>query len=360
MRARALLMLAEGAHIETAADYERHLDLALAEAADDPGLHAWALATKATNTTAAAVSRIAEAERWALQALPYVARTGPEVERRVLYALGWARALRGGSIDELCERFRDASDAAFYIVHSPVRVARRRLVWRGQVKEARATLAGLLALADERGEPASYALARLHLCELELRAGEWDAASRRLDEWADSAERELLPFPMYERCHALLAAGRGVPAEAERWAASAASRAEAIGARWDWLEALRARGTAALLADDPASASESLRAVWAHCRREGVDDPGVFPVAPELVEALVELAELDEARAVTDRLAEPAEQQEHPWGLASAKRCGALLALASRREDDSAVVALGEAAQAYERWGCGLTPRARS
>ena len=41
--------------------------------------------------------------------------------------------------------------------------------------------------------------------------------------------------------------------------------------------------------------AESLREVWEHTMREGVDEPGVFPVAPELVEALVELGELDEA-----------------------------------------------------------------
>ena len=35
----------------------------------------------------------------------------------------------------------------------------------------RAALERLLELADERGEPSSYALQRLHVCELELRAG---------------------------------------------------------------------------------------------------------------------------------------------------------------------------------------------
>ena len=82
---------------------------------------------------------------------------------------------------------------------------------------------------------------------------------------------------MYERCRALLAAGRGLPDEAERWAAEAIARAEAIGVRWDWLEALRARGIAALLAHEPARAAESLRAVWEHTQREGVDEPGRVP-----------------------------------------------------------------------------------
>ena len=54
-------------------------------------------------------------------------------------------------------------------------------------------------------------------------------------------------------------------------------------------------------------------------------EPGAFPVAPDLVEALVEIGESKEARAVTDRLARLAKQQEHPWALATAKRCQAML-----------------------------------
>ena len=100
----------------------------------------------------------------------------------------------------------------------------------------------LLSIADERGEAGSYAFYRLHLCELALRAGAWEEASQLLDEWADSAEREFLLPPMYERCRALLAAGRGLPEEAEQWAGEAIARAQRIGVQWDWLEALRARG----------------------------------------------------------------------------------------------------------------------
>ena len=42
--------------------------------------------------------------------------------------------------------------------------------------------------------------------------------------------------------------------------------------------------------------SRACAAVWEHTQREGVEEPGAFPVAPELVEALVELGELDEAQ----------------------------------------------------------------
>ena len=70
-------------------------------------------------------------------------------------------------------------------------------------------------------------MVRLHLCELELRVGGWHAAADLLDEWAESSERMV--WPMYERCRALLAAGRGLPEDAEHWAAKVIARAEETG-----------------------------------------------------------------------------------------------------------------------------------
>src|SRR5262249_20367282 len=143
----------------------------------------------------------------------------------------------------------------------------------------------------------------------------------------------------------LLEAVRGRPEEAERWAAETLARSDETGARWDRLEALRASGTARLLAHDPASAVTSLREVWEHTQRGGVDEPGAFPVAPVLVEALVELGELGEARAVTVRLDELAHAQSHPWATAAAMQCQALVRLAGGPGDgDEAAVELLEQA----------------
>jgi len=350
-RARAWLLLSEGTGVRTLDEHEHHLDCALTECQGDPGITALVLAKKAGDAAATAISRIPRAEAWALEALSAGRHAGPELERLALHELGWVRSMRGQAIDDVCDRFRAVSDDAYYLAETPERVAGQRLVWRGEVVRARAALTRLLSLADERGEPISYAFQRLHLCELELRVGDWEAASRLLDEWAASWEGKLLIFPMYERCHALLAAGRGAPEEAEQWAAKAISAAEATGVRWDALEALRARGIAALLEHEPVRAVKALRAVWEHTRREGVDEPGVFPVAAELVEALVELGKLDTAQGVADRLGELAERQAHPWGLASAKRCGAVVRLASDTYDLEAAVALAAAAEQYRTLG---------
>ncbi len=184
---------------------------------------------------------------------------------------------------------------------------------------------------------------------LGLRAADWATVTRLLDEWAESADEELLVTPTYQRCRALVAAGRGLAGEAREWATPALEASEPLGFRWQVLESRRALGVAALRAHEPAVAAGHLRAVWDHTRRAGVDEPGAFPVAPELVAALVELGERGEAQAVTDRLRDLAEAQEHPWGLASAKRCAAVIQLASG--DESAAGALAQAAAAYEELG---------
>ncbi len=337
-RSRAYVLLTRG-EISGNDDIQRYLEQALAESGDDARSRAGVLAALAENVAAVRIERIEEAESWALEALTATGDAGPEVERLALYALAWTRTLRGRPIDDVCERFRTASPAAAYLAESPERIAGQRLVWRGELPAARGALTPLLAAADERGEPSSYAIQRLHVCELELRAGGWDVAEHLLDEWADSSDRELLHWPMYERCRALLAAGRGQREEARRWGVEALARARASGVRWDEFEAQRAVGIAEMLAGAPDAAAERFAVVWDHAERAGVEDPGVFPVAPELVEALAELGRLEEAEAVTHRLARLSEEQAHPWGLATAKRCASVVGLALRY-DESHVTAL--------------------
>ena len=308
----------------------------------------------ATDRAVLRVEQIAAAEATALAALPAARATGREAgreaEREVLQALAWGRSLRGHPIDDLCRQFDDVSDATYFLAASPHRIAGQRLVWRGETARAKDVFARLTALADERGESLSYVLFRLHVCENHLRAGDWDAAPEVMDDWEQSGDRRLLFAPMYERCRALLAAGRRHAEEAGRWAAETIARAETTGVRWDGLEARRARGIAALLAHEPERAAESLRIVWEQTEREGVEEPGVFPVAPDLVEALAELGATHEAAAVTARLTELAEALEHPWGLATAKRCEGVIRLDAKRHEQSAA-ALNEAAASYEALG---------
>ncbi len=351
-RVRAFLLLTDGA-VEGNDEIQRYLDRALAESRDDPHLRARVLAEMSENMTLIRVERIGEAESLAREA---VGVTG--LEGRALHSLSWALALQGRDVSHLCGPVTAASAPALRALTSPERALSRQLVWRGEVERARDVLTGLLSLADERGEAYSYALLHLHACQLELRIGDCAAAEPLLDEWAESSDP--LMWPMYERCQALLAATRGFASEATSWGEKTIAQAERTGARWDWLEARRAIGIAQLLRQEPAAAAESLRAVWQYTQRQGVDEPGVFPVAPDLVEALVTLGELDEAQATTDRLRELSDAQAHPWGLVSTRRCDALLQLArAGGYDEAAAARLADAAAAYGELGLRLD-RART
>jgi DNA-binding CsgD family transcriptional regulator len=341
-RARAYLLLADSGVVETVADYEHYLDLAYEVSAEHPGLRAEAIGVRTQATTLGRVERIAEAEMAAMDALPAARHAGAALEREVLGALGWARAMRGLPIDDLLARYRAASDEPAYIYRSVERPAAMQLAWRGEIAAAQAVLADMLARADERGEAYAYVAVRLNLVEVDLRAGDLDRAQRLLEEWAESGGGELVIGAIYERCRALLAATRGRASEAEDWAGRALAGAEASGMVWDRLETLRALGIAALVAGDHDRAVEHLTAVWDHTERTGVGEPGVFPVAADLVEALAETGGDD--RGIARRLA---ESRDHPWASATAERCAAVVPLVDAY-DDGAAAALERAAVAYD------------
>ena len=348
-RMNAYLLLTS-AVIQDNGDIRRLLDLALSEAGDDDRLRAPVLARLATNQAVIGVSDIAGARGRASRSLS-TGDLDAEEERLAINALSWIQALAGESIEELCHRHHAVGAGRALLALSPERVRGQQLVWRGEVDEARGVLTGLQALAEERAEPTSCALMRLHLCELLLRVGDWDEAESLLDEWGNSTDSELLHWPMYERCRALLAAGRGHVDSARRWGADALRRSEDTGVRWDWLETRRALGLVALLDRRFEDAVRELGAVWDHAQREGVRDPGVFPVAPDLVEALVDAQALDRAREVTALLADLARSQHHPWATVGARRCDALVQLARAGYDDGAGAALEEAASTYAAAG---------
>ncbi len=325
LRARAHLLLADGNDVVTAWDYDAELDRALAECGDDPELRSIVTARKVLSAALVHIAGIAAAEARAVDALPEARVGGGDAERLVLHAMGWARILGGRDVTSLSEQLDTSSDGAWPVFLSSDLLTAIRSIWRGEATAARTMLARLIAVADERGEALSSMTLSLHLCELSLRSGQWRDADRFLAGWEASTDYDVFPKPVYERCRALLAAGRGLTNEAEVWAADAIAHSEAVGLRWDGLEAMRARGLAALAARKPAEAVTALRAVWAHTQTEGVDDPGAFPVGPDLVEALVECGMTDEAQEVTERLEQLANEQDHSWARVGTARCKALL-----------------------------------
>jgi DNA-binding CsgD family transcriptional regulator len=345
-RAAAHLLLAEGA------DYlamEKHLAHAIADSARDPGLRARALARR-VKLQVNQVERIGEAEQMAAEAL--AAAAGPDAERRALMALAYTRINRGRGIEDLAARSAAIGLGMLSLYDGAVdRLAGVRLAYRGELAAAREVFTGLLAAAEQRGEARSGLACTMHLCEVELRAGDAAAAARLLAEWAQWAALEPV-WGIQPRVQALLAAVRGDAARAGELAARVVQGGDAHTQGWDRLDAMRAAGVAALLARDPQQAVTSLGAVWEHMRREGVEDPGAFPVAGDLAEALAEAGRAGEANQVIGRLGRLATAQQHPWGLATQTRAAAVVKLV-QGYDDAAAAQLAGAAEAYRALGLG-------
>lgn len=324
---------------------------ALEEAGDIQPCRARAQSFLAENVAVIQVREIAASDERAAEAVADSVQGDAEDQRLAVYTRSWTQALRGRPVDDLVEQFEALPTERGYLARYPQRVAGQRHVWRGEIEQARALLEAFLARTEEWGEPSPHALARLHLCEMELRTGDWDAVQRLMDEWAASTDRDLLHWPMYERCRALLAAGRGEVAEARRWGGRAETQAAEMGVGWDRLEATRAQGLASLLDKEPDVAVRLLGAVWEHAEREGVLDPGAFPVGPDLAEALVELEEYDAARDVVQRLAEVASEQDHPWARLGVQRATALVDIHADDYTDESARALEATAASYAERG---------
>lgn len=345
LRARAHVMLGEASVV---VQEQAHLEQALAEAGGDAELRAYALARKALLLAASLVERVDVAEKTGREAVRVAASAGPELRLQALSALAWARIMRGRPIEHLRRSApplpERASPHGTSIEH-PVAV---RLAFRGEVADARIAYEQLRALTEESGDARGSLSAAIQLCELELRAGDVQRAGSLLadvEEWSGLDEMRTVSF----RLRAMMAAVAGLPDVAARYAAEART-GESDGFRWDWLEATRAAGIAALAAGEPAQAADLLGAVWDHTVREQVDEPGAFPVAGDLVEALAQCDDNSRAQAVTERLSLLAARQQHPWAGVTAARCSAILRLAGEYDDQAADELVG-AAGGYERLG---------
>ena len=173
-----------------------------------------------------------------------------------------------------------------------------------------------------------------------------------MDEWAASTDSDLLHWPMYERCRALLAAGRGDVAEARRWASRGARRRPSRTGSAGTGSRRRARSAWPRCSTrTPRRPSRQLGAVWEHTEREGVLDPGAFPAGPDLVEALVEVEEYDAARDVVDGWPSSRATQDHPWARLGAQRATALVDIYADAYTDEAGEALEATAASYRELG---------
>jgi DNA-binding CsgD family transcriptional regulator len=344
-RALAHLLLGEASD---GATEEEEINLAIAEAGDDRELYGVALCRKAVLFAVHRVQRMVEAEALAREAQSYTEGTLEEDRGRL--ALAWSLLMRGQCVEALRPvsiAVRSGVNVIDAVVDRPAAIQR---AFRGDLGEAREMLLHLDTLAEQHGDPLSRVGIGIQLCEFSLRSGnlpECQAALADLELWIGLDEIRIA----CARLKALIAAHRGDPVEVERWAGVVLDESACrFRATWDYLEANRAMGLAALFEGDFASSVRRFEAVWGHCRTEGVDDPGAFPVAGNLVEALVECGAMDRAAELTGVLERLSCQQQHPWGLATTKRAWAMIDLA-RGDVDTGGAGLLSAASDLGRLG---------
>jgi DNA-binding CsgD family transcriptional regulator len=345
-RARGHLLLADVARSQE--EYEAHLESAIREGSMNASVRALGLAAQSLDTSASWLERLDHAERLALEA-SRIAETAYS-RLRAGHAMRWVRVLRGQSFDDLPPGPEGLGGRTLLFTNE--RLSGLRLAFRGQLDDARRVFERLLAQADDVGQEEARKTFHMHLCEIELRAGDLVTARELLDDAVgDEVRGARTAFQgNFPRLRALAAAISGDVIDAREWAET--TRRVTVGQRWDLLEAARAEGMAMLLAGDPGRATTVLRPVWDHLVAEGIDEPGVFPVAPELIEAGLGIGEVGLAEGVLDRLRELANAQDHPWGRATVRRGEGLVAFARDPADPAAISRLVDASGMYAQLDC--------
>lgn len=336
-----------------AVDIVPGLEQALEDVDEPSVLRARILVMLAETLALGRCERLADAEGVATEALEIVERLGDAAA--VIHAsvtIPWIHCMRGLGVSAFIPRASEIPPDT-PLRHSIARTGAVALMWSGHLDEARQALTALLAQADERGEGGSYFCFRLHLCELELRAGRWDAVQAMLEEWGREEGEVINHSAALLRFRALLAAGRGKAAEAATLAREALAAAGDAGGKWHYLESLRALGLAGLLSGDLESACASLEPVWKHTQTQEINNPGAFPVAADLVEALVLAGSARAGGEVAAELTRLAIAQDHPWAHAAGARARGHVARAGQ-DDQTALNCFAEAVERFSELGFQL------
>ena len=306
-RGQALLMLLNGVWRNVA--HAQHLvDRALAECGEDAVIRGRALEARSFIAGGVSVSNAAQCLAWAEEAIELGAR-----EEHEWSMLGRARSwclVRGGQPPEPAEG-------------EPLW---KRLIWRGELAAAEQAVRDRIRAAEEAGrfqESESYWETLFDVLE---RSGRVREARQFLDSLLD-LDLSANEATTLEVMQAVVAVRCGDVSEARELASLGHEHAERFGDVWNRLEADHVLALAALQSGEPEAAETRLRSVFDHVVAVGLLEPGTFPVAPDLVEALALQGRHDEALEVTRWLEQISADQDHPWGHALSERSRVLVGL---------------------------------
>ena len=226
---------------------------------------------------------------------------------------------------------------------APRRTLGSLLMWSGDLDAARTELELDYRQTSERGHLGSWEVLH-YLAELEVRAGNWTVAERYAVEGL-----EVATDVFHERArevnlssNALVAAHRGEVDAARAFATEGLRLAERHEDRIYVLANGSALGFLELTVGNPAGAHEYLAPLVELAEGMGLEEPGIFPIMSDEIDALISLGELGRAEALLGRLEDQASARKRALALAGAARCRGLLS-AARGDLDRAIASVEEA-----------------
>ncbi|HUP31721.1 MAG TPA: AAA family ATPase [Gaiellaceae bacterium] len=213
--------------------------------------------------------------------------------------------------------------------YSPAQILGLRLMYSDRLDEARPLLERILQQAEDRGDELEARNLGVHLAQLELRAGRWALAHRYSDEGYVAASQLGIHSDSQLFVRALVAAHLGRVDEAREAAASLlAPGVQPAYALWVLLTRW-ALGFLELSLGNARAADAHLTPLPHLFADVGYQHPGVRPILPDAIEAMIGVGKLEEAARWTEELGRRGTRLDNPWAIATAGRCAALISAAA-------------------------------
>jgi ATP/maltotriose-dependent transcriptional regulator MalT len=343
-RAGALRLLAVvRLHDDSYRESAGYLEQALAEAGPDLRLRVQIL--NQLLFVLVNLGRIPDALRLTTETMADAERLGDsDLLAKALAASVMIGFLSGQGLDEArLERALDLEDpdVPAPVMLRPTLIGSLLLAWTGRLDEAREGLQSIRRRCLDRGEESDLMFAAFHAVIVECWRGNFAEAHLIAE---DTLERALQLGTDFPRAIALatqanVAAYTGQPDQTRR----AALEALEIFQRGSCLAvtvwpAVTLGFLEVSLADYPAAAA-TLGPLASAAAAMGYGEPTAAPFAPDAVEALIGVGQLDEAAILLDQLESNGRRLDRAWALALGARCRSLLLAATGDLDAAAETA---------------------
>jgi DNA-binding CsgD family transcriptional regulator len=261
----------------------------------------------------------------------------------------WSGSSKQGVLEEALElQQRERLPLAY--TSSPNVILGLRHMSVDRLDEARELFEAEAADAESGGDDYTYSSLLVYLTELECRAGNFSAAASHASEcWLRSEQRgEQFQGGAALWAKALVDVHLGRVEEARTAAKRGTELSTDIGEEVYRVLNQYALGFLELSVGDVVRADAVLRPLPARLVELGWDEPSLFPVWPNSIEALIATGEQELAGEYLDLYHERARRCDCPWALATAARCHGLLRLAEG-DIDGALAACERALHEHRR-----------